>query len=190
MNKKQHPTLRRMTRKAVCVTLHPWVLARLDARGPNRSEEINRALARIILIEDGKGDMEAAERRRFKALAFRETIYEKHEKPIDDQESDANCEKQPTPTPTPTSSELKSPMVMDTPSETDHEIQPIKTNAGTAVYALEDHRTSTVGERALVIEVGLGGIASSMNKSACSCGIAGCQGPSGLQAFSCTMRKA
>lgn len=190
MNKKQHPTLRRLPRKPVCVTLHPWVLARLDARGPNRSEEINRALARIILIEDGKGDMEPAERRRFKSLASIGTIHKEHEKPIDDQESDANCEKQPTPTPTPSSSELKSPMVMDTPSETELEIEPIKTNAGTSVHALEDHRTSTVGERALVIEVGLGGIASSMNESACSCGIAGCQGPSGLQAFICTVRKA
>jgi hypothetical protein len=190
MNKKQHPTLRRLTRKAVCITLHPSILARIDQRSGNRSEQINIDLARLYLIEDGRGLLTPAESRRFKALAFRGTLHEGHEKPIAEQETDINREKQPTPTPTPSRPELKSPMVMTTPSETEHEIKPIKTNAGTAVYAPEDHRTSTVGERALVIEVGLSGIASSMNKSACSCGIAGCQGPSGLQAFSCIMRKA
>jgi|CXWL01.1.fsa_nt_gi hypothetical protein len=187
------PTLRRKNpylRKPVCITLHPSILARLDKRSGNRSEQINCDLARLYLIEDGRGDMTPEERRRFKTLALLGQIHEEHEKQIGEQETATNREKQPTPIPTPSSPELKSPMVMTAPSETEHEIKPIKTNAGTAVYALEDHRTSTVGEGARVIEVGLSGIASSMNKSACSCGIAGCQGPSGFQAFSCIMRKA
>lgn len=87
MNKKQHPTLRRMTRKAVCVTLHPSILARLDTRNGNRSEQINSDLARLYLIEDGKGDMTPEERRRFKTLALLGTIHEDHEQTIDAQEA-------------------------------------------------------------------------------------------------------
>ena len=86
MNKKQHPTLKRMGRKAVCVTIHAAILARLDARNGNRSEEINSCLARIFLIEDGRGDMTPEERRRFKILAAAGTIPESVEQRIDREE--------------------------------------------------------------------------------------------------------
>ena len=87
MNKPQHPTRRHMNRKAACVTLDPWILARIDARCANRSEEINRLLARILLIEEGRGDMEPEERRRFKALALMGEISEDHQEKIDAQEA-------------------------------------------------------------------------------------------------------
>jgi hypothetical protein len=66
-------------KKPVCITLHPAILAKVDKRNGNRSEQINIDLARYYLIEEGVVEMDPGERRRFKALAFAGTVHEKLE---------------------------------------------------------------------------------------------------------------
>lgn len=72
-------TLNPYARKPVCITLHPAILAKVDKRSGNRSQQINIDLARYYLIEEGVVDMDPAERRRFKALAFAGTVHERLE---------------------------------------------------------------------------------------------------------------
>lgn len=117
MNKQQHPAARAerrknpYLRKPVCITLDPDLLAWIDSRSANRSEQINADLARIRLIEEGRWTLTSAERRRCKALALMGGITKAHAHQIDAQEAEARAAEREAER-RPTRPSLKSPWVM------------------------------------------------------------------------------
>ena len=64
------PQTKRLTRKAINITIHPTVLAMVDKRSGNgnRSEQITLDLARYYTITAGKGELTRTESARMKAL--------------------------------------------------------------------------------------------------------------------------